>query len=165
MSKGPSMMAILLTWLASAGFYLLLISSYGLREYVACAGTAVLAATGALVFSRSGKVVFRLRFKDILQAWRLPWYVLSGTWEIMQGLAKQLFTSKGAASVVAAVPFDVGDRDNLADAGRRALAITYTCVTPNFLILGMVDQEQWLLYHQVTPGEVLTMTEKLGARP
>jgi hypothetical protein len=165
MSKPSLLLSGFLAWIASAAWYLALVSSYGVREFIAAAFTAVLAALATMVFARTAKVAFHLRWRDLLQAWRLPGCVLSGTWEIMRGLAKQLFTSRGASSVVAAVPFDVGDRENLADAGRRALAITYTSGTPNFLILGIVDEQQWFLYHQIMPGDILTMTKNLGARP
>jgi multisubunit Na+/H+ antiporter MnhE subunit len=165
MPKRWPIIPALLTWIASVAFYLALISSYGPREFVAAALTAILSTAAAVVFSRSGKVVFHLRWRDIVQGWRLIWYAFSGTFEVLQGLFQQLFTAKGAASVVAAVPFDLGDKQNIADAGRRALATSYTSATPNFVILGYTDQEHWLLYHQIVPGEVLTMTEKLGARP
>ncbi|MGN6370874.1 MAG: hypothetical protein ACTHN5_21680 [Phycisphaerae bacterium] len=166
MSKhSPSLLrSCTLTWIASAAFYLTLISSYGWREYVAAAATAALATTGAVVFSRSGKVAFHLRFRDLLQAWRIPAYAVTGTWEVLRALGRQLFSS-GAPSVLAAVPFDPGDKQNLADAGRRALVLSYSTATPNSIMLGMTDQEEWLLYHQVLPSEVHAMTKNLGARP
>jgi hypothetical protein len=49
--------------------------------------------------------------------------------------------------------------------GRRVLAVGYTTLTPNFVVLGIARKQGLLLYHQVLAGEVLEMTRKLGARP
>jgi hypothetical protein len=79
-------------------------------------------------------------------------------------LAKQIFTREGAASFTAAVPFTVG-RDTPVTMGRRALAVTYTTITPNFVVLGIVKEPGLLLYHQIVPGKILRMTRHLGAKP
>ena len=90
---------------------------------------------------------------------------VSGTVEVLHGLAKQLFTAGGAPSFLAAVPFEIGSQDDPTEAGRRALATTYTTATPNFVVLGLVNEQGLMLYHQIIPGDVLTMTRRLGARP
>ncbi len=103
-------------------------------------------------------------FWQIAEVWRIPWYGVSGTWEILQGIGKQLFTKNGAASYLAAVPFEVGS-DSPACAGRRTLAVLYTTMTPNFVVIGIIPEQALLLYHQIVPGEVLAITRNLGAKP
>lgn len=63
---------------------------------------------------------------------------------MFKALGKQLFTKKGADSLIRAVPFEVGD-DDAHSAARRALAVTYTTLTPNFVVLGIAHKQALLL--------------------
>jgi hypothetical protein len=148
-----------------AVLYLAFTANVGWRELIASALAGMLSAASAIIFAHAGKVKFSFRIRDVLQAWRIPQNVVSGTIEVLRALATQLFTARGADSAVRAVRFDMGDKDDPRDAGRRAMAITYTTATPNFIIMGMVDQQQLMLYHQIVPGKVRKMTRNLGARP
>ena len=148
-----------------AAMYLAFTDNVGWRELIASFIAGTLSATAVLVFARAGKVRFAFRLRDVAQGWRIPWNVSCGTIEVFEGLGKQFFSPAGPASAIVAVPFDLGEKDNPSDAGRRALAITYTTATPNFIILGLVDRQSLMLYHQITPGEIRPMTRNLGARP
>lgn len=98
-----------------------------------------------------------------LQIWRFPKYAVTGTWEILTVLARQLFARHPAASLVYTVPFEACGEDD-ASSTKRALAVSYTTMTPNFVVIG-VDQDRCLmLYHQVKKSDVPEMTRKLGAR-
>jgi multisubunit Na+/H+ antiporter MnhE subunit len=136
----------------------------GYREMIVGALAAMVSTVAALVYAVQSGFSFRFRWRDIAQAIYLPWYALDGTWEVLHALAKQIFTRPGAPSLMAAVAFDVGG-DDPHSAGRRALAVTYTTITPNFIVLGIVNRQQLMLYHQILPGKVLAMTCHLGARP
>lgn len=144
-------------------FYLACTNNTGYRELITGFLVALTATIATLVFASVGKVEFRFHIKDVLQAWRMGWYAIDGTFEVLQGLCKQLFTRAGAPSFVAAVPFTIGNDNSLYSHGRRALAITYTTATPNFIVLAIIEDQKLLLYHQIVPGEVLTMTRNLGA--
>lgn len=146
-----------------AGLYLAFTSNVGWRELITSVLVGVISTVASLVFSTAGDVRFRFRFRDVIQGWRLLWYAFSGTFEVLHGLMKQLFTRDGAPSFLAAAPFQMGEKESPVEAGRRALAVTYTTGTPNFVVLGLVEEQRLLLYHQIIPGEVLTMTRKLGA--
>ncbi len=111
---------------------------------------------------RLGLTKFRWSWRQIVEAWRIPWYAVSGTWEILQGIRKQLFTKTGAPSRLAAVRFKAGT-DDAASAGRRGLAVLYTTMTPNFIVIGIIREQGLLVYHQIIPGEVLAITRNLGA--
>ena len=96
--------------------------------------------------------------------WRLPKYMVTGSWEIFEVLFRQLFGGKPAESLMLAVPYEaVGDDD--ASAALRALAITYTTATPNFVVIGVDHQRRQLVFHQVKRSKVLQITKNLGARP
>ncbi len=132
---------------------------------------ALVAAAGSVITAFAAKVVLeerlaplRTQWRDVAQIRRLPRYVVTGTWEVLGVLARQLFLGKRAPSLLYGVPFDAGGDDE-ESAVRRALAIAYTTATPNFVIVG-VDRERGLLvYHQVEKGPIPSMTKRLGAKP
>ena len=165
MAKASTWMIGGSTFAAHAGLYLAFAANVGVREIVAAALAAVVVTTAVLVFARAGQVSFRFRPRDLAAAWRMPWYALSGTAEVLRGLWKQLTDPNGAPSFLASVPFDMGEADGRRDAGRRALAVTLTTATPNFVVLGLVEEQGVMLYHQIVPGDVTRITRQLGARP
>lgn len=156
--------ALLLTCGMLYGIYLLFASSLDRTELLAGIGAAIVATIATTTVDLLGIVRFRPALRDLMQAWRIPWYLVEGTYEIFQGLSRQLFTRGGADSVVRAVRFKVGGDDSRS-AALRALAVIYTTITPNFIVFGIVRKQRLLLYHQILPGDVLQMTINLGAEP
>lgn len=151
-------------WLLHLGLWFLFVAQLSIDELLAGMAAAAVATAAAAVFEALGLVKFRPLLRSLVQAWRIPWYLITGTGEIFHGLAKQLFTAGGAPSTLRAVPFVVGGHDSESTA-RRALAVTYTTITPNFIVLGIVSEQGLMLYHQILPGKVLPITKQLGARP
>jgi hypothetical protein len=145
--------------------YLLYASTLAPTELVVGIGATVVSTIAAGVFGATGIVQFRPRLRDLLQCWRIPWYSVEGTVELFRALARQLFTTQGAQSLVRAVPFAVGKDDDPQAIARRALAVAYTTMTPNFIVFGVARNQALLLYHQVLSGPVLKMTINLGANP
>jgi multisubunit Na+/H+ antiporter MnhE subunit len=145
--------------------YLAFANNVGFREVITGVLVGAVAVAGKIIFQSAGHQHFRFHWRDVLQAWRLPWCAITGTIEVLRGLAKQWFKKRGASSYLAAVAFDMGPERSPYAAGRRALAVTYTTATPNFVILGLDHEQKLMLYHQILPGKVRTMTQKLGARP
>jgi multisubunit Na+/H+ antiporter MnhE subunit len=162
-SSPKTLLIVFLNAIIYFALYLAFTSNTGFRELIAGAFVAGVATLATLVFSSAGKVQFRFQLRDVLEAWRIPWSVVSGTVEVLHGLSKQLFTRAGAPSFLAAVPFRTGNPRSLATHGRCALAVTYTTATPNFIVIGIIEEQKLLLYHQILPGEVITMTRNLGA--
>lgn len=159
-----SWIAAAITFIVLYGFYLLFVSTLTKPELLAGIGVAALATVASGVFGTVGIVHFKPTPGELLQAWRIPQGMLQGTWAVFVALAKQLFTKKGAASLLVAVPFEVGGKDEGA-AARRALAVTYTTMTPNSVVLGIAHKQALLLYHQLVPAKVPQMTVNLGAEP
>jgi multisubunit Na+/H+ antiporter MnhE subunit len=162
--KHVSFISWAVTLVTLYGIYLLFVSTLTKPELFAGIFCAIIATVAAGAFGTLGVVHFQPTFGQILQAWRLPYYAVQGSWELFKALAKQLFTRQGADSLIQAVPFEVGD-DDADSAGRRALAVLYTTLTPNFVVLGIAHKQGLLLYHQVLKGEVLQLTINLGAKP
>ncbi len=154
----------LAVWLVHAGLWLIFVSNTNTWELLVGAAAAGLATLGLAVFRRLGLVKFSPSLRQIAEAWRLPWYALSDTWKLLQAIGKQLFSKAGAPGSLVAVPFEVG-QDEPASAGRRALAVLYTTMTPNSVVLGVIQEQQLLLYHQLIPGDLPQTTQNLGAKP
>jgi hypothetical protein len=95
----------------------------------------------------------------------LPWLFARGSIDIFATLLRQLFGGAPAQSLLQEVAFDVGAEDDPDAVARRALAIGYTTMTPNFVIIGIDRQRRTMLYHQIDRSPVPEMTRRLGARP
>ncbi len=157
-----SVIGWLAVWFVQVGLWLIYVSQINTWELVVGSSAAGLATLGVAVFRRVCLVKFSLSLRQTAEIWRLPGYAISGTWEIFQGIGKQLFSKRGAPTHLSAVPFEVGSGAP-ACVGRRTLAVLYTTMTPNFIVLGVVREQGLLLYHQIIPGEVLQLTQNLGA--
>ncbi len=158
-----SLITWVVLWAVHVGLWLIYTSQVNLWEIAVGAAAAGLSTLGVYVFGRLGLVKFRPSLGEVAEIWRLPWYAVTGTWELMQGIGRQLFTRGGAPSYLAAVRFEAGP-DNPANCGRCALALLYGTMTPNLIVLGVVPEQKLLLYHQIIPGEVLPMMRNLGVK-
>ena len=147
------------------GLWMLFVSKPAMDELVVGIFAAAIAATASDVVRGRNLARFYPHFKDILQAIRIPWYIFSGTAEISQVLVRQLLAGKPAESLIQAVRFDCGTDDEQEASERRALAIAYTTITPNFVVIGIQQRPEAMIYHQLKKSGVLEMTKKLGAQP
>lgn len=151
----------LLYWVASFCLWLLFVNTTHEHELWLAAAASVVAATGAEIVRAQPFADFRPRLVWLLQAWREPWYILEGCATIFWVFLKHFIRPE--PSVLREVVYDPGG-SNPADAARRALALTYTTVPPNFVVLGIDFDKRVMLVHQVTETETPTMTRNLGAR-
>src|SRR2546423_5753119 len=151
----------LVEWALFFLLWLLFENQTNFYELLFGAGAAVLAAIGTELIRRQPFASFRPRLVWIAQCWRLPWYLLQGNFAIFRAMIKQLF--KPEKSILRSVPFDTGGADAAA-AARRALAITYTTMPPNFIVLSIDLAKQVMVIHQVEPSIVPRMTQNLGAK-
>lgn len=144
------------------GLYLAFAASVDSAEILVGLASTIVSTVAVAAYIKQGKLNFRFHWIDVLQIWRMPWYAVEGTWDVLRALAFQLF-GRGAASFLGAVAYPAADRNDPFCAGRRALVVTYTTMTPNFVVLGIVHEERLLLYHQILPGKIRRLTENLGA--
>ena len=125
----------------------------------------------AMLLAMSGLIVLNLRYParfspgvtDLLAAWRIPWYLLSGTWEVVYVAARDLVGGKRAQSLFRSARFDTGELEDPHDTARRVLAALYTTIAPNFIVLGVNVSDRKLLFHQIERSSVPQMTKTLGA--
>jgi|ERR671925_419242 multisubunit Na+/H+ antiporter MnhE subunit len=146
------------------GAWFLFVGKIGWNELLAGVVGAAAAATATQIVWAQHVAAFRDNAGWVLQLWRLPKYMITGSWEIFEVLFRQLFGGKPAESLLLAVPYEaVGDDD--ASAALRALAIAYTTSTPNFIVVGIDRKRGHLVFHQIKRSPILQITRNLGARP
>jgi len=159
-----------MTFLVAGAFALafaiwfLLVGRLGTDELWGAIPGALLAALATWVVLEQHVVGFSDRAGHLLDAWRLPGYMITGTYAIFRVLLRQLLAGAPAASLLLAVPYDALG-DDPGDAAKRALAIAYTTGTPNFIVVGIDHRRGTLVFHQIERGPILTMVKRLGARP
>ena len=112
---------------------------------------------------RTETLNLELRARDLAQLWRIPWYILSGCWEITWLLLKDL-AGKPAGSYYRACGFKTSRR-NPTLIGRTALAVAYTTTAPNFIVIGVDPEHSLMLFHQIERSTVPKMAQALGAQP
>ena len=143
------------------GLWMLFVSQTPRAELVAGIFAAAIGAVADGVVKAKRFAKFRPRLKWFwLFAWE-PWYVLTGSAAIFWALARRLAGKKSEAQF-RVVPFRADGNDS-ETAGRRALALTLTTVPPNFIVVGIDKQRNFMLVHQVSPTGTPLVTKKLGA--
>lgn len=122
---------------------------------------SVLGASAAEVVRGKPFAEFRPRFSWLMQVWREPWYILQGCSVVLWVFLKHFV--KPDQSVLREVVFDAGGSDSRS-AARRALAITYTTMPPNFVVISIDLNKNVMLVHQVSESATPKMTRTLGAK-
>jgi multisubunit Na+/H+ antiporter MnhE subunit len=146
-------------------FYLLwivFVGTFSLHELLVGIIATFLATLGLLVVIVQYPPRFSPGISDLLACWRLPWYLLSGTWEVLYVAARDSIGGKRAQSLFRVSPFEA-DGHNPRTTARCALAVVFTTVAPNFIVLGVNASDQKMLFHQIERSSVPKMTEQLGA--
>lgn len=151
----------LLYWCVSFCVWLLFVNTTHVHELWMAAASAVITATAAEIVRAQPFASFRPRPAWILQAWREPWYILHATAIVFRVFLKRL--SRPEPSVLREVVFDPGGSDP-ASAARRALAIGFTAVSPNDVVLGIDLDKNVMFVHQMSQTETSTLTRNLGAK-
>jgi multisubunit Na+/H+ antiporter MnhE subunit len=113
---------------------------------------------------RTEKLNVTFQASDLALCWHLPADILKDCWVLTVVLAKDLLGTERAGSFYRDCGFVTSRRDPLL-MGRTALAIAYTSMSPNMLIIGIDPEQSLMLFHQVQRDEVPDLTRKLGARP
>lgn len=105
-----------------------------------------------------------LRARDLALCWRLPSAILKDCWIITVVLVKDLLGIERAGSFYKACGFETSEH-NPTLVGRSALAVVYTTMSPNMLVIGIDPARSLILFHQLRSAPVPEITRQLGARP
>src|SRR5205807_8518728 len=123
-------------WLLMMVLWFAFVWKVELGEILAGIVAAALAATGFTAIRRSRFAKFQPRARWLLEFWREPGYVISGTAIIFWVLLRRLIFQKKPASLLRSIPFDAGG-PTARSAARRALALALTTIGPNSIVIGI----------------------------
>jgi multicomponent K+:H+ antiporter subunit E/multicomponent Na+:H+ antiporter subunit E len=153
----------LLQWASLLGLYLLFVGELSVAELAVGAGVAALGVVAWEVVWEEGlgRAIADVRLFALARY--LLAQTVTDTWRVLKVLALWLLERRPAPSEVRAVPFDPGG-DDARSATRRALAVAYTSVTPNSIVLDVDRKKGVLLLHQIHPAKTSKLLERLGAR-
>lgn len=145
-------------------FWLIFVGTFSSHESLIGIIAAALGSAGLAVVNAYDPSRFCPTLMELLSLWRLPWYLISGTWEIAVVAAKDLLGIQRAKSLFRVVDFEAGSKEDPRSTARRVLAVSYTTAAPNFIVLGINTSDQKLLFHQIERSSVPKMTQVLGAQ-
>lgn len=146
-----------------AGEWILLVAGTHVHEMIVGAASVLAAALFLFFVYRANKLHMEFRVKDILSGWRIPWYLASDICEITAIFLKDLLHIKRAGSFYRVSGFKTSYDDPRLVA-RRVLAIIFTTVSPNFIVIGIDYEQSRMLFHQLERSSVPKMTRGLGAQ-
>ena len=149
--------------LACVLWIVLVSSSINVDEIIVGAVSVVLTIIFVYLAWRSMGMRLQLRGTDLAQAWRIPWYIVSGIVEITWVLVKDLVGIDPAKNLFRVCGFDSSTHDAVR-IGRTVLAVAYTTTAPNFIVVGIDPAQSRMLFHQVSASSVPLMTRNLGAK-
>jgi hypothetical protein len=163
-ARKPSLGLCALSVVLIAALWILFVG--GTRRNEMFVGVGVLFLTTAFVYRvlRVETLNLSLSLEDIAQGWRVPWYILSGIYEIVVILAKDLLGIQRTDSFYRVSGFKTSKSDPRL-VGRRILATFYTTMAPNFIVIGIDFRQSRMLFHQLDRSSVPRMTQALGAQP
>jgi hypothetical protein len=160
-SSSPGVIAVVAFCLAAGWVWL--VAGTHLHEMMVGAAVVVVATLFLKAVHESSQNALRLEWKDVVQCWRIPWYIASGIWEITVVLFKDLTYLSRAGSYYRVSGFKTSKRDRAVIA-RTVLATVYTTTAPNFIVIGIDPDLSRMLFHQIERSSVPKMTRALGAQ-
>lgn len=146
-----------------AGLWVVFVWTGSLDEYIV--GVVAVAASLAFTFAVAKTVGLTVRFelRDVLQAWRIPWYIVTDVSQVTMVLIKDILGIAPAGNLFRVCGFDASRHDPVRMA-RSTLAVVYTTASPSFIVIGIDPDQSRMLFHQVQTSEMPAMARSLGAR-
>ena len=146
-------------WLVSFtilfGIWLLLAGSVAWHEVVVgLAAAGVATVISELVRGQEHPRIWP-HARWFLELWALPWEILSGCWVVASALIR------GEPGLLHEVPFESGGDDRRSSA-RRAMAIAFTSISPNSMIIDIDRERGVMLIHNADHGPVPRIARYLG---
>jgi hypothetical protein len=139
-----------------------LVAGTRLHEMMVGAGVVVVSTLYLKTVHESSRSTFRLQWKDIVQGWRIPWYMVSDTWVVTLTFIRDLLHLRPAGSYFRASSFECSKRDPVIQ-GRGVLATIFLTSTPNVIVLGIDPESNRMLFHQLQRAPVPQMARALGS--
>ena len=150
-------------WAAMLAAWMLLVDSTARAEVLLGLGVSLVAAATATWLQAANFARFGPHWNELIQAWRIPWYLLEDTVIAFHVLGSRLM-GRRLHSVVRCVHFDAV-ADDPHSAARRALVTGLNTIPPNSIVIGIDRNRKQLVFHQLKRRPVPLMMKKLGAKP
>jgi multisubunit Na+/H+ antiporter MnhE subunit len=152
------------TWILLAATYLLLVDTVTLPELITGAVVATVAAIGSELVRRERRVHTRIPLRGLARAWKPVARAPSDLVLVLVSIARQVFEPKAARGRIRAMPFRHGG-DAPDAAGRRALAESLGSFAPNTIVIGVDDERNVIVVHQLVPsGEAASTLDPMELR-
>ncbi len=144
--------------------WIVFVASINPHELIVGLFASVATLVFAIFVCGNSSTHLELHARDIAQGWRIPWYIASGVWDILLVLLKDVLRLKPAPDLYTVCGFDSSSHDPVRIA-RTVLAVSYTTMGPNSLVIGIDPAQSRMLLHQMSPGSIPRMAQALGAKP
>lgn len=154
-------MTKLIEFAAFYALWMLFVATTATGELVAAGIAAAVAVLAFEVAKHADPLRFRPPFQAWVQIWRVPGMIVQGTWVLVVELARRIM-GRPRRSVFLLTPFQAVGEDSRSSA-KRALAIIYVTLPPNFLIIGIDREKKLMLYHQARKDPVPEIIHRLDA--
>jgi hypothetical protein len=164
-SSKPTARILLATFaiLVMAVEWILLVAGTRPHEMIVGAGSILASALFLSGVNKTCTLTLNFKVSDVVQGWRVPWYVLSDSFTITAVLLRDLFTSQRAGSFYRVTGFATS-KDDPRLVARRVLATMYTTTSPNSIVIGIDFKQSRMLFHQIERSSTARMVKNLGAR-
>jgi multisubunit Na+/H+ antiporter MnhE subunit len=139
-------------WIAFFFTYMLLAGVWVAEELAAASVFAAVSATVAEVVRVQDARRFRPKLKWFLRAYRLPGSILSDCGVVFQALWRHLVKHEEIDGAFRAFRIPLAGKGGRASA-RRALLNAAISITPNTYVVGIDEDNEMVLVHQLVPCE------------
>jgi multisubunit Na+/H+ antiporter MnhE subunit len=146
--------ALMLFWIACVG-------SFQKHELLLGIAAVLLSTWFSFYAIRRLPIRFQPRLTNLLEAWRVPGYVIKDVAIVLGVLARDLLGWR-APSLFRSAPWRANSKSPR-DLARRALAVAYATISPNCVVIGIDRERGQMLFHQLKAAPVSAMTQRLGA--
>ena len=152
----------LLEWVFLVALWMAFVSQAKKTELLVGMAAATIGTVADAVVKKEGFAAFSPKPQWLALIFLEPWYGLDGTWATLKAFAKKLVGKKSEAQFKVDAYDATGDDPE--SAAKRALAIAYMTIPPNFIIVGIDEKKGQVLIHQVEPTPAPLIAKKLGIR-
>lgn len=139
------------------------VGTFSTPELITGAGAAIAGGVAICIVARADNSRFRPRLIELLQIVSVPGPLLQDTFTILWVSFRDLMGGRKAASAFRVVRFEAGEPCDGHDTARRVLAVAFTTMTPNVIVLGFNLRQNQLLFHQIEKSAVPGTIKSLGA--
>lgn len=146
-----------------AGEWVLLVAGTKGHEMLVGAFAVALSTIFLAVVWRQDAQHIQLNARDVLEGWRIPWYLLADAWVVTRVLVLDLMGRRAGSFYRVSGFRTARERPELV--GRRVLATLYSSMSPNSIVLGVDWKQSRMLTHQIERSPISRMTKNLAGQP